>query len=178
MFIIEYKISKRSYNDFIGEMGYYQIKCNDKIYGDIYPDELEDIMGTEYLYDWFEKLLKITIELNEKDYVALDEIESPTVWLEFEKQQNKILISVVKSEKQSGVGFIVYSLKEKHYDENLLNKEEVIYKEFIWEILVKSNEYLQELKQLNTKEENIEKTKKIHNLSLKLEEINKIYELQ
>lgn len=175
MFTLEYKISKRNYNDFIGEMGYYQIKCNDKIYGDIYPDELEDIMGTEYLYDWFEKLLKITIELNEKEYVALDEIESPTVWLEFEKQQNKILISVVKSEKQSGVGFIVYSLREKSYVENSLREEKVVYKDFIKEILIKSNKYLNEVKQLNIKEENAEQIKRSCDLIVELE---KIYEQQ
>ena len=175
MFTIKYKVSKQRYNDFIGEMGYYQIKCNDKLYGEIYPDELEDIMGTEYLYDWFEELLQIAIELNERDYIALNNIESNNRWLEFAKQQNEILISVVKSEKQNGVGFIVYNLQEKSYDENLLKEEKVIYKDFIREILIKSNKYLNEVKQLNMKEGNAEQIKRLCDLIVELE---KIYEQQ
>ena len=175
MFTIKYKVSKQRYNNFIGEMGYYQIKCNDKLYGDIYPYELEDIMGIEYLYDWFEDLLQIAIELNERDYIALNNIESNNIWLEFTKQQNKILISVVKSEKKNGIGFIAYNLQEKSYVEKSLKEEKVEYKDFIMEILIKSNKYLNEVKQLNIKEGNIEQIKRSCDLIIELE---KIYEKQ
>ena len=175
MFTINYKVSKHFYNDFIGDEGYYQIACNEKLYGDIYPDELEDIMGTEYLCDWFEEMLQIAVELNERDYIALSNIESYILWLEFVKKRNTILISVVRSVKQNGVGFIVYDLPEKSYDENSLNEEKVVYKDFIREILTKSNAYINEVKQLNLTEGNTERIKKLCDLIFDLE---KIYEQQ
>ena len=38
---------------------FFQIKCNECIYGEIYPKELETIMDKVSLYDWFERLARV-----------------------------------------------------------------------------------------------------------------------
>lgn len=50
-------------DDCIGQNGFFQIKCNGFIYGEIYGSELEEIVDKEPLYDWFERMLRTVKEL-------------------------------------------------------------------------------------------------------------------
>ena len=40
MFKINYRIIANDYDDFIGQNGFFQIKCNGYDYGEIYPKEI------------------------------------------------------------------------------------------------------------------------------------------
>ena len=76
MFELNYRIVHSEYDDFIGQNGFFQIKCNECIYGEIYPKELETIMDKVSLYDWFERLARVIKYLMTKDYVAISDVES------------------------------------------------------------------------------------------------------
>lgn len=175
MFRIEYKISKQSYNNFIGEKGYYQMICNNKVYGDIFPDNLESIMGTEYLYDWFEDMIQVAIELNNRNYIALSNIESHNLWIEFVKKDEQIHIGLVKSEKKDGIGFIVYELKNKSYEKVQWKDEIVSYSELISELIYKCSCYLDEIESLNYGVNRIKKIKELQILKSELEKIKTSY---
>ena len=41
MIELDYRIIHGEYDDFIGQNGFFQIKCNGYSYGEIYPKELE-----------------------------------------------------------------------------------------------------------------------------------------
>lgn len=51
MFQIDYRIVYNEYDDFNGQHGFFQIKCNDYIYGEMYPKEIETVMDKVSLYD-------------------------------------------------------------------------------------------------------------------------------
>ncbi len=113
MFKLDYRIVHSEYDDFIGQNGFLQIKCNDCKYGEIYPKELETIMDKVSLYDWFERLVRVLKNLMTKDYVALSDVESYNTWIEFfRKNEEEVEISIVKAEKEQGSRDIEFLLKE------------------------------------------------------------------
>lgn len=89
MFTLDYRIVHSEYDDFIGENGFLQIKCNECKYGEMYPKELETIMDKVSLYDWFDRLVRVVKNLLTKDYVALSDVESYNTWIEFHKKMKK-----------------------------------------------------------------------------------------
>lgn len=149
MFEIEYRIAEKMIGYFIGEEGYYKIHCNEKTYGDIYPEELEEIMGTEYLYDWFEDMLKIAIELHDRRYIVLSEIESYNLWIEFERKGEDLFVSLAYADKPDGSKEIEYELFNQYYDESLWKNERIDFEAFKLEVVRKSTEYSQEIKRRN-----------------------------
>lgn len=76
MFELYYRVVHSEYDDFVGQNGFFQIKCNECKYGEIYPKELETVMDKVSLYDWFERLARVIKYLSLKDYVALSDVES------------------------------------------------------------------------------------------------------
>ena len=44
MFELYYRVVHSEYDDFVGQNGFFQIKCNECKYGEIYPKELETVM--------------------------------------------------------------------------------------------------------------------------------------
>ena len=94
-FKLEYRIVLCD-DDFNGQNGFFQIKCNNYNYGEIYPKELETVMDKVSLFDWFERLIRVVKYLMTEDYVVLSDVESYNVWIEFQKKDEKIIISVVK----------------------------------------------------------------------------------
>lgn len=46
MFELEYRIVLSADDDFEGQNGFFQIKCNNYSYGEMYPKEWEDTMDT------------------------------------------------------------------------------------------------------------------------------------
>ena len=63
MFTLDYRIVHSEYDDFVGENGFLQIKCNECKYGEMYPKELETIMDKVSLYDWFDRLVRVVKNL-------------------------------------------------------------------------------------------------------------------
>lgn len=148
MFELLYKVVKSKDDDFIGENGFFKLKVNDYIYGEIYSDELDDVMEKESIYDWMERLCRVIKELKINKKVYLSDVESYNTWLEFEIVDDSILINEVKSLKEKGSKDLEYHL------ENFIKKEwnnpKVKYKEFRSEITAKLNDYRKYIIKNNT----------------------------
>lgn len=69
MFELLYKVVKSKDDDFIGENGFFKLIVNEYNYGEIYSDELDDIMEKESIYDWMERLCRVIKELKIKKYI-------------------------------------------------------------------------------------------------------------
>ena len=149
MFKIEYKISSIDYTDFIGDKGYYKMHCNENTYGDIFSNDLESIMGTNYLYDWVEDITKVTLKLQEVNYVALSDIESYNLWIEFYKDDEDLYISLVNADKPDGTESIAYELFNKSYSEDLWTEEKIKFVEFKKEIVRVVGKYVEDVKVCN-----------------------------
>jgi len=149
MFNIEYRISTKADGQFIGEMGYYKMICNLNYYGDIFPEDLEDIMGTEYLYDFMRDIVIILKELHDKYYVALSNIESYNLWVEFEKKQNDISISLTHADKPDGAKKIEFEIFNRKENETLWRNEKVDFNDFKEQIIASAKEYVKEVKSNN-----------------------------
>ena len=112
MFKINYRIIANDYDDFIGQNGFFQIKCNGYDYGEIYPKEIEEVMEKTSLYDWFERLTRVVKNLETKEYVVLSDVESYNTWIEFEKRDSQIIISIIEAKKEQGSQDIEFHLVE------------------------------------------------------------------
>ncbi len=117
MFELDYRIVHSEYDDFVGQNGFLQIKCNEYKYGEIYPKELEMVMDKISLYDWFERLGRVIKYLMTKDYVVLSDVESYNTWIEFHRKNEEVVISIVKAEKEQGSRDIEFNLKESNAGE-------------------------------------------------------------
>ena len=89
MFELYYRVVHSEYDDFVGQNVFFQIKCNECKYGEIYPKELETVMDKVSLYDWFERLARVIKYLSLKDYVALVMLNHIIHGLNLEKQMKK-----------------------------------------------------------------------------------------
>lgn len=112
MFDLEYRIVRSEYDDFAGQHGFLKIMCNGYSYGEMYPKEIEEIMDKVSLYNWFERLAKVIKNLMTKDYVALSDVESFNTWIVFQKENEKVIISIVKAKKEQGSHDIEFHLKD------------------------------------------------------------------
>jgi len=157
MFEIKYRLSAKEYETLYGDKGYYQMCYNDNSYGEIYAEEIEEVMGTTYLYDWLKDMVQIAIELHSKKYVALSNIESHNQWIEFEKDNNNLYIRIVTADKPNGVGFIVYKLSNRKYEESNGSNSHVSFAEFKKEIITKCNSYILDISEINHKSNNKQK---------------------
>jgi len=155
MFELDYKIVHSEYDDFIGQNGYFQIKCNEHKYGEIYPKELEMVMDKVSLYDWFERLVRVIKCLMTENYVALSDVESHNTWIEFCKKNEEITVSVVKAEKEDGSRDIEFNLKEPIAGE--WEKQVIRYSQLKTEIIEKMREYVEFITTSNMKNPEIDK---------------------
>ena len=140
MFEINYAIVQNEYDDFTGEDGYLQIKINNYQFGEIYPEELYDIMPTVSLRDWMERLIRVCKYLETYDYVALSDVDSYNGWIEFKRMAQNVLISIVRAAKKNGTQDIELSLEDPVVSE--WADQAVSYAEFKKELLDKAGEYL------------------------------------
>jgi len=148
MFKIDYRIAKNDYDEFIGDKGYYKMSCNKNIFGEFYPEELEEVMGTEYLFLWFEDMMKVALALHDNNYVALRYIESH-VWIEFVRSEDSLSISLVYSDDPNVTDFIVYEPPNKRDMESLWKDEIVSFTEFRQELIRVVAIYADEIKNNN-----------------------------
>lgn len=139
MFELDYRIVHSEYDDFVGQNGFLQIKCNEYKYGEIYPKELEMVMDKISLYDWFERLARVIKYLMTKDYVVLSDVESYNTWIEFHRKNEEVLISIVKAEKEQGSRDIEFILKESNAGE--WADQVINFSQLKTEIIEKAREY-------------------------------------
>lgn len=165
MFEISYRVVSNDDDDFFGENGFFRISCNNYTYGEIYPKEIEDVMGQDSLYDWFERLIRVAKYLHLRNYVVLSDIESYNVWLEFEKIGEDISISIVNADKPGGAQDIEFELRDRRPGE--WENQNVNFQQFKEEIVEKGKAYLKEISiksrhsLLNLLEQQIEELQKM-----------------
>lgn len=169
MFEIDYRIVLNEYDDFIGQHGFFQIKCNDYIYGEMYPKEIETVMDKGSLYDWFERLAKVINYLMTTEYVALSDVESFNTWIVFQKRNDKVIISILKEKKESGSQDIEFFLKNPESGEWV--NQVVSFEQLRQEVIEKGRAYIKNIL-INNKENElvIEMQKKFEEM-LKLSKI-------
>lgn len=160
MFTLDYRIVHSEYDDFVGENGFLQIKCNEYRYGEMHPKELETIMDKVSLYDWFDRLISVVKNLMTKDYVALSDVESYNTWIEFLKKNEEVVISIVKAEKKQGSRDIEFDLREPIAGE--WADQVISFSQLKTEIIEKAREYIEIIAVSNT--ENLEIIKIKENL--------------
>lgn len=140
MFELNYRIVHTEYDDFKGQHGFFIIKCNEHIYGEMYPKEIEEIMDKVSLYNWFERLIRVIQVLNTETYVALSDVESYNTWIEFQKRNEQVIISIVTAEKPQGSSDIELGLKEPIAGEWI--NQTVDFDQFKTEIIEKAQKYM------------------------------------
>ena len=140
MFTVDYRIVHSEYDDFIGENGFLQIKCNEYKYGEMYPKELEAIMDKVSLYDWFDRLVRVVKNLMTKDYVVLSDVESYNTWIEFHRKNEEVVISIAKAEKEQGSRDIEFNLREPIAGE--WADQAISFSQLKTEIIEKAREYI------------------------------------
>ena len=155
MFELHYRVVYSEYDDFVWQNGFFQIKCNECKYGEIYTKELETVMDKVSLYDWFERLARVIKYLMTKDYVALSDVESYNTWIEFRKKNEEVIVSIVKAEKEEGSHDIEFNLKEPIAGE--WEKQVIHYSQLKTEIIEKLGEYVEFITISNTEHPEIEK---------------------
>ncbi len=143
MFELNYRIVPNEYDDFVGQNGFFQIKCNGYIYGEIYPQEIEEFMDKVSLYDWFERMAKVIKSLMIKDYVALSDVESYNTWIVFEKRNEDVIISIVKALKEQGSHDVEFSLKDPK-DGKWINQI-ISFEQLKREVIKKGREYIKNI---------------------------------
>lgn len=140
MFEVEYRIVRSDYDEFVGQNGFFQLKCNKCLFGEMYPKEIEKYMDKESLVDWFARMFKVAKYLNTKEYVALSVVESFDLWIVFQKRNEDVVISVVKATKRIGSQDIEFELENA--TEGDWKNQVVSYKQFCDEIYTKTKEYV------------------------------------
>ncbi|MCL1990367.1 MAG: hypothetical protein FWG67_05695 [Defluviitaleaceae bacterium] len=152
MFKVKYRVAKEGMH-FPGDMGYYQMFYNENVYGEtIYSEDIEDIMGTEHLYIWFEAIIQIALDLHSKTYVALNDFESPKHWLEFKKNNDDLNIRVVLADKPNGTLNVAYELKNKTYETFEFGNTKISFKDFKKELIEACTLYIKDIVRLEQNE--------------------------
>ena len=151
MFELDYRIVHSEYDDFVGQHGFFQIKCNGYIYGEMYPKEIEEVMDKVSLYDWFERLAKVIKNLMAKDYVALSDVESYNTWIVFQKSNDDVAISIAKAKKEVGSHDIEFFLRAPEAGEWM--NQTISFEQLKQEVIEKGKEYIKDI--LLTNKENI-----------------------
>ena len=94
MFTIKYKTVLHDYDGISGESGFFQIICGEMTYGDYYPPDIEQYMGTEWLFTWFENITKVGLYLEDHENAAVPDLETINRWIEFKKQSDQVLMNI------------------------------------------------------------------------------------
>lgn len=165
MFELDYRIVHSEYDNFVGEHGFLQIKCNGYCYGEMYPKELEVVMDKVSLYDWFNRLTQVIKYLKTKEYVALSDTESYNTWIEFRREGEDVFISIIRAEKSQGSHDIEFTLKKVEHDEWM--NQVTSFNQLKKEIFEKEEEYIRTITVKNIQNTLFDRKKK------ELEEIRK-----
>ena len=129
MFELLYRITdKREYLETLNEKsfdeggdieGFFAINVNGNYYGHChYSPLVDDEHGWHLISEWFINFVLVYQNLNRTNYVALNDIESFNMWIEFKKDHDLISVSIVEKNKEDGVTeFQSTPLKDFNYGE-------------------------------------------------------------
>ncbi|MCM3359755.1 hypothetical protein [Psychrobacillus sp. MER TA 171] len=148
-----------------GADGYFQFIIDNETYGIIIPEEIDEFSVS--IYWWVYYFLKAVLILKTENYVLINDIEKPKVWIELKKVKNIVRISKVTADKPEGSGAI-----ETKEMPNLIHQDwedkQVTYENFKTEVVNKAKFYVNEIRVLNN-----ENRKDILNLESLIMEIEK-----
>lgn len=143
MFLINYKILEGQEDDYYGETGFFQLSCNGFTYGEVPPEEKENLIDIVDLYDWFGGILNVLGRIKAHHQIFLCDIESYDTWIKFELGKESLAISVVNAEKPIGTHGIEYKL------EKVINgswsDQTVEYEQFRTEVIEKSKLFINDV---------------------------------
>lgn len=154
MFEIQYKIVSADNDDYVGENGFLQIRAGDFAFGEIWSDELDDIMPTESLCDWMERLVRVCKYLETEDYIALSIVDFFDDWLEFRREGETVFVGEIHAPKK--VGTMDIEREQLQVTSCEWKDQPVSYKELCDEVYRKAGEYIRYLKENNEDEDGFE----------------------
>lgn len=94
--------------------------------------------------DWFERMIRVVIDLEKYNYVKLSDTESFNKWIEFVRDlDNRVTIGVIKSEKKIGSTDIEYDETHKQYAK--WSGQQFSFDEIKYEVKEKAELYCKEL---------------------------------
>ncbi len=131
--------------------GYIEIEVNDKKYGycpkqPLAPEET----GLDLLTDWFEELIDVLIKLKQNHkYIALYAIDTFATWIEFKRLHDEhVNISVIEFKAPDGTDLVITE-EPKTATPSDWSNEIITFDELRNEILIKVNQYINELCAIN-----------------------------
>lgn len=150
MFKIEYRIVISEFEDDIfGKNGFIKFSNNSHSYGDIYPKEIEQHMGVESIYYWLTYFMQAAIELEDKNYVLISDIESYNTWLEIERRTDIIYTSVIHADKPVGTTAVEFSpVPNIKYTD--WKRQDTSFMQFKREVMENAKKYYTEISELNS----------------------------
>ncbi|MBL1230999.1 hypothetical protein IW492_17380 [Enterococcus sp. BWB1-3] len=130
-----------------GEYGYFQLCLGDKTYGEYREDVELDILSMN-IYDWFSNFAQACILLENNNVVYISDVETPEVWIKMMANKENIQISEIYADKPEGSHSVEtdINLEEK----NRTWEKTVKVLDFQRELVLKGEQYLSELKKLNS----------------------------
>ena len=110
------------------------------------------------IYDWFERMAKVSRYLTVKNYVALSDVESYNTWIVFKKIDEKVIISILKTAKEQGSHDIEFFLKDPVAGEWI--DQVVSFEQLQQEVIEKGRRYIKDIMENNEEKELVVKIKK------------------
>lgn len=135
-------------DDLKGEYGYFQLCVNDKTYGE-YRDDIElDILSMN-IYDWFCNLAQAFILLKNNSAVYISDVDTSEVWIKMMIDNDNIRISEIYADKPEGSSSVETDINLNEINE--IWGETVKLQEYQKELVLKGEQYLSEMKNLNSR---------------------------
>ena len=148
--------------------GFFLLNFDGNVEGDFHENELrENETGHEMLTIWFSLLLQTVEHLHSNDYAALKVIETYGTWIEFQKRESFIVVSLGQETEGGALNFLVTNQRQSF---NFLYWKDVqiTLEEFENEVKNKAIHYISELEKIN---ENLVGTRIIRRLFTQLNSI-------
>lgn len=168
----EYEIKSLSSNDIHVE-GFFEIIFNENSYGYYHNNLLNDgERGLESITSWFDKLLRASLTLLNTKYVAISDVESYNIWIEFQKNDDSVLVNIIEAEKANGSSDLSISI----FDEVKYTcpTETISFIELVIELVHKTELFINEVCSLNEELRNNNIIVELNELKIKLKDSCKI----
>lgn len=134
-------------DDLKGEYGYFQFCVDDKTYGEYREDIELDILSMN-IYDWFSNFVQAFILLKNNNIVYISDVETSEIWIKMITDKENIQISEIYANKPDGSHSVETDI---NLDEKTKIWEKTVrVQDFQKELVLKGEQYLSELKKLNS----------------------------
>lgn len=127
--------------------GYIQLDFDGNLYGYCPDPSGEYGAGWDLLNVWFSSLLKSIEIIRDTGYVVINDIESYDSSLEFVRDGNNVVTSIVRWEKENGTSYLSFSLPPHKYGK--WNGIRIGFDEYRKEVINKATQYVNELVSMN-----------------------------